>query len=654
MSVSKQPRKTRRDLKVALLGNPNVGKSVIFGFLTGRRATVSNYPGTTIEVSRGTFHHDKDKATLIDTPGVNSLVPMSEDEEVTRNLLLHEKMDAILQISDAKNLRRALLVSLQLSEMGLPFLLDLNMEDELAALGMKIDKEQLSALLGVPVVGTIAIQRKGLKDLQKRLSDITPSSYRFSYSEPIETACQKIASLLPASHLSQRSIALMILSSDKSLIPWLHERLPQETMDKIDGIRSQLARKYSEPMAYLINKQRMKAVDDLVDLVLKSEVRKKRGVLDRLGVYSMHSFWGIFILIAVLFLFYEFVGNFGAQIAVDWFENTLFGNYINPWATKIFAKVFFFSPFMRDLFVGEYGIITVALTYAMAIIFPIVTTFFIAFSIIEDSGYLPRLAIMLNRIFKWMGLNGKAVVPMVLGLGCDTMATMSARIMDTKKERIILTLLLALGIPCSAQLGIILAMLSVLPSWATVLWFAVVIGVILLVGYLSSKILSGGRSDFLMEIPPLRRPTLFNIMTKTVARLEWYLKEVVPLFILATLILFFLDKVHALTWIENMASPVVVRFLDLPPQAAEAFIVGFLRRDYGATHFFDLYHQGRLDAVQAIVSLIIMTLFVPCLANLMMIIKERGIVAALAIVGFIYPFAILIGGIVNWGLRWNF
>jgi ferrous iron transport protein B len=640
-----------KEVKVALVGNPNVGKSVIFGFLTGRYVTVSNYPGTTVEVSRGVSSLDGHKVTVIDTPGVNTLVPMSEDEQVTRNILLHEKLDSVVQVADAKNLRRALFITLQLAEMKLPFLLDLNMEDEAASLGFVINKEKLSSLLGVPVIGSIAIQKKGLRELRKKCLSLTPSTYQFHYSIEIEKAAKKLEEILPESPLSRKSVAMMILSGDKSLIEWLHQSLPDEAIDKIDKIRGDLARLYSEPLAYVINKQRLRWVDELMNAVVQQEKRSKEGWLAKFGRLSMHPVWGIFVLMGVLMAVYEFVGKFGAQVAVDWMEKGLFGHYINPWSVKLFAKIFFFSPFLQALFVGPYGIVTMALTYSLAIIFPIVITFFIAFSIMEDSGYLPRLAIMLNRIFKMMGLNGKAVVPMVLGLGCDTMATMTARIMDTKKERIILTLLLALGVPCSAQLGIVLGMLGALPYWATFLWLGVVGGTLVLVGFLSSQILPGTRSDFMMEIPPIRKPTLFNILTKTTARLEWYLKEVVPLFIVGTLALFFLDKSGALPKIEEFANPLVVGFLHLPKEATEAFLIGFLRRDYGATQFFDMFGKGKLDIVQAIVSLIVMTLFVPCLANVLMIVKERGMKTMFAIVGFIYPFAFLIGGIVNWSLR---
>jgi ferrous iron transport protein B len=641
----------KNEAKIALLGNPNVGKSVIFGCLTGRYTSVSNYPGTTVEVARGTSIVGRRKVTLIDTPGINTLVPMSEDEEVTRNILLEERIDSIIQVADAKNLRRALLISLQLIEMEMPFVLDLNMEDEAASMGVTIDKNELSSIIDTPIVGTVAIQKRGIKELQKSASSERKSKYRLRYSEDIEAAVAQIENLLPESNISPRSIALMLLSRDQTLVEWLHQKLSDETIDQIEKICNDLERYNTESLAYRINRQRLRAVDTLLTTVMKKESPARQGWATWLGQLCMHPIWGLGVLLVVLFLFYEFVGNFGAQIAVDWLENGLFGNYLNPLSAKLFSKIFFFSPFLQDFFVGPYGMITMALTYALAIIFPIVVTFFIAFSLIEDSGYLPRLAIMLNRIFKSIGLNGKAVVPMVLGLGCDTMATMSARIMDTRKERIILTLLLALGVPCSAQLGIILGMLGTMPFWVTILWFGVVIGIILSVGFLSARILPGHQSDFMMEIPPIRKPTLFNIISKTIARLEWYMKEVVPLFILGTLILFSLDKMNLLPAIQKLANPLVVHFLNLPPEGTEAFLIGFLRRDYGATRFFDMYTNGQLDVIQAAVSLVVMTLFVPCLANALMIIKERGLKIAIAIVAFIYPLAFFVGGVVNWGLR---
>src|SRR5262249_34824986 len=215
-------------------------------------------------------------------------------------------------------------------------------------------------------------------------------------------------------------------------------------------------------------------------------------------------------------------------------ENGLFGSVLNPWLTRMVTT---WSPwtFLSDMIVGPYGLFTMGVTYAIAIVLPIVVTFFFAFSVLEDSGYLPRLAVMLNRFFRVMGLNGRAVLPMVLGLGCDTMATLTTRILGTRKERVIVVLLLALGVPCSAQLGVILGMLAALSLRATLVWGVVVAGVVLLVGWLASRLIPGERADFILEIPPLRVPAPGNLVRKTMARVEWYLKEAVPLFLLGTL-----------------------------------------------------------------------------------------------------------------------
>jgi ferrous iron transport protein B len=258
---------------------------------------------------------------------------------------------------------------------------------------------------------------------------------------------------------------------------------------------------------------------------------------------------------------------------------------------------------------------------------------------------------MVNRVFKIMGLNGKAVLPMILGLGCDTMATLTTRILETKKERLLVTFLLALGVPCSAQLGVVLGMVSGISGLATSIWLGTMVGVLFLVGYLASKLLPGEPSDFVLELPPIRIPQVTNIVIKTMARVQWYLKEAVPLFVLGTLILFTAEKLGLLMLIQKLADPIVVGFLGLPSKAAEALVIGFLRRDYGAAGLFMLAKGGMLDQVQTVVSLIVVTLFVPCIANFFVMVKEQGVKAALYMVAFIFPFAFAVGGIINWLLR---
>jgi ferrous iron transport protein B len=637
--------------KVLLIGNPNVGKSALFGLLTGTYVTVSNYPGTTVEVTYGNAVLNKVKTLVIDTPGVNSLVPMSEDEKVTRDMLLSDRADVIVQVADTKNLRRGLLITLQLAEMGVPFILDLNMDDEARSRGIVINQETLSKILGVEVVKTVAIRRSGIDKLLKGIQHPRPSGIEVRYDDAIEGGIRDIVVLLPEANISRRALALMILAGDESLRGWLHANLQDHVIAEIDNIRQVVQAKFNNSLGYLINQRRMKKADEILAQVLSlHEAGKGSTIAFYIGKWSMHPVFGFPILLAVLYAVYQFVGVLGAGTAVNFLEKTVFGGYLNPWAIKIVDYVLP-VPFFQEMLVGDYGLVTMALTYAIAIVLPIVGFFFIAFGLLEDSGYLPRLAVMVNKIFKIMGLNGKAVLPMILGLGCDTMATLTTRILETKKERILVTLLLALGVPCSAQLGVILGLVAGLSAFATFIWLGTLVGVMLLVGYLAAKIIPGEPSDFVLELPPIRVPQIANILVKTAARVQWYLKEAVPLFILGTFILFISHKLGALAYIQKLTDPIVVTFLGLPSRAAEAFVIGFLRRDYGAAGLFMLAKEGLLDPIQIVVSLTVMTLFVPCIANFFMMVKERGMKIALYMLAFIFPFAFGVGGVLNWVLR---
>ena len=636
--------------KLILIGNPNVGKSVIFNYLTGKYVTVSNYPGTTVEVATGTLSAHGKKFEVLDTPGVNSLIPMSEDEKVTRDILLKEPKSHLVQVMDTKNIRRGLLISLQLLEMGLPFLVLLNMWDEAKSRGIEINIQTLSEILGAPILKTVATRKKGLEKIKENLMIQIPSSIPITYPEAVERGISQIIPFLPEETLSKRSLALMLLSGDESLADWLHQNLSEKDILKIEKIRQEIQGHFADPVGYLINQARLRKVDELLLQVMGIRGEAPKSVASFLGNLSIHPFWGIPILLFILWVTYEFVGVFGAQTSVKFLEETLFGKWLLPPLTYFFQR-FIPIPFLQELFIGPYGVITMALTYAIAIVLPIVGCFFLVFGLMEDSGYLPRLAVMTNQVFKKMGLNGKAVLPMVLGLGCDTMATMTTRILDTEKDRTIVTLLLALAVPCSAQLGIILGMFASLPALYFLTWIFMIAGILILVGYLASRVIPGEGSDFILEIPPLRIPLLSNVLVKTLARMEWYLKEAVPLFILGTLILFGLHKTNILTFLEKAATPLIVHWLGLPAKVTEAFIIGFLRRDYGAAGLFVLAKEGQLNPHQILVSLVTITLFIPCIAQFFMMIKERGLKRALWISAAVIPIAFGVGGMVNFLLR---
>jgi ferrous iron transport protein B len=662
------------DRTVILVGNPNVGKSVLFGALTGKYVTVSNYPGTTVEVTHGSAVIGGRPWRVMDTPGTNNLLPMSEDEQVTRDILLAESGYVCLQVCDAKNLRRGLLLTAQLAEAEVPFSLALNMADEAASRGIAIDFPRLAAALGIEVVSTVAVERKGLAALQAKLQEGRPSRFLPRYDPAIERAVETVAPILPRGGIGPRALALMALVGDDSLRTWLAGRLSPDDLARIDGVRRELAARYPESLRFVVARQRLAAVDRLHDAVVtRGGASAGSGAARRLGHWSTHPLWGVPILVAVLAFSYLFVGVLGAGTAVDFLGHTVFDGHVVPWTDRLVRALLPDGPAARFLvgppgvpviesggiLVGRYGIVSMGLSYGLAIVLPIVATFFVTFSMLEDSGYLPRLAVMVNKLFRRMGLNGKAVLPMVLGLGCDTMATMTARIMETRKERVIVTLLLALGVPCSAQIAVILAMTAGLPLAATG-WFAATILVVLfLVGWLAAKVLPGRGSDFMLELPPLRVPQAGNIAVKTLARIEWYLREAMPLFVLGTLLLWGLDRFGWLRALEQAAKPVVTGLLGLPPEAAAAFILGFLRRDYAAAGLFQRY-QPFMDAgtmtrtmqIEVTVALVTVTLFIPCIANFFMIVKERGWKTGAGMAAFILPFSVGVGAAVNVLMRW--
>ncbi|MEW6720198.1 MAG: ferrous iron transport protein B [Thermodesulfobacteriota bacterium] len=645
--------KGARSGAVILVGNPNVGKSVVFGALTGRYVNVSNYPGTTVEVTRGEARDRGKVYEVIDTPGVYSLLPMSEDERVTRDILMRETGASVLQVCDARNMRRSLMITIQLAEMGVPLVLAVNMADEARNEGVMPRLEMLSEHLRVPAAATVAVRKQGTDKLLPLLENPSPAIVSIHYGGRIEEAIAGMEELLPReTPIGKRALALMLLCGDDSLTPWLAGTLSAQRIREMNALRNRLTEAAGEDIAYKVNQTRLAWIDRLLGVLGREEAPPKGfDFAQRFGRLSMDPVYGVPILAGVLFLAYEFVGVFGAGYLVDLLEATVFEGYVVPAAAWAVDRVFPW-PFVKDLLVGPYGLVSMALSYAIAIVLPIVGTFFFGFGILEDSGYLPRLAVMVDRAFKKIGCNGKAVLPMILGLGCDTMATLTTRILETRRERIIVTLLLALGIPCSAQLGVILGMLAEIGPAASLTWFSILVGVIFLVGYLAAKVLPGESSDFILEIPPIRWPKPSNLLVKTMARIEWYLREAVPLFILGTLILFASDRLGFLPWVQKAAEPLVVKMLDLPPKTAEAFLIGFLRRDYGAAGLFSMAKAGLLTNLQVVVSLITITLFIPCLANLLVIYKEHGgkVTAGMAL--FIFPFAVFVGAAVNFAARW--
>jgi ferrous iron transport protein B len=638
-------KETGSEKKIVLVGCPNVGKSVVFNSLTGAYTTVSNYPGTSVEVSRGHCQIAGEHFQVLDTPGMYSLLPITEEERVGRRILFDEQPHVVVHVVDARNLERMLPMTLQLIEAGLPVLLLVNIIDEAERIGMRIDIALLEEKLGIPVVGAAIGRKRGVGELRQALADYRPHQAVFAYAADLEQDIQQVAALLHGSYrLARRSLALLLLQRDEELqgrVRAVEGRNAATVEEAVNAVI--FARRVD--LHLRISLERKRISKRLLDGVVAQRDGARPALAERLSLLTMNPWTGIPLLLAVLYFgLYEFVGGFGAGTVVDLLEGALFEKTLNPWVIAWFEEQVPWY-WLRELVVGEYGLFTLGVRYAVAIVLPIVGTFFIAFAMIEDSGYFPRLAMLVDRVFKRIGLNGRAVIPMVLGFGCDTMATVVTRTLETVRERIIATLLLTLAIPCSAQMGVILGLLSGVPG-ALVVWIITLTGIFLLVGLLAARVVPGERPMFYMEIPPMRLPQPRNVLVKTLTRMQWYFLEIFPLFMIASVLLWAGKLSGALNWLVNVMQP-VMRLLGLPNETAAAFIFGFFRRDFGAAGLYDLQTNGLLNPVQLTVAAVTLTLFVPCVAQFLIMKKERGWNVALIIFVLVTALAFAVGWALN-------
>ena len=633
--------------KIILVGNPNVGKSVLFNALTGSYTAVSNYPGTSVEVLSGKASIQGESFEVLDTPGMYSLMPITEEERVGRDILFKQKADVVVHVIDARNIERMLPMTLQLIEAGLPVVLAVNIIDEAERIGMTIDIPMLEQRLGVPVVGSAFALKRGLTELSTVITSYDGSHHPdfFPYSIDVERDIGRVAFKLTGDYtMSARTIALLLLQKDEEI----YDRVAEKEGDNFNAVDTQASAVIFERRADLhltISLERKRVCKGILEDVVTQENKRHGSFGEKLSTFTMNPWTGIPLLILVLYLvLYEFVGGFGAGTLVDWIEGGMFEEWLIPWVEQI-GQDYIPWYWLQELVIGEYGLITLGVRYAVAIILPIVATFFLAFSMIEDSGYFPRLALLVDRVFKRFGMSGRAVIPIVLGLGCDTMAVMVTRTLESVRERIIATVLLTLTIPCSAQLGVIMGLLSEVP-WALTIWVACIGLLFIVVGLLAEKMMPGEEAVFYMELPPLRMPQLRNVLVKTLSRMHWYFLEIFPLFMFASVILWAGKMTGALKGVIVSLEP-VMHLLGLPTSTAAVFVLGFFRRDFGAAGLYDMQSSGLLSATQLTVAAVTLTLFVPCIAQFLMMKKERGWKLSLIIFVFVTLVAFLVGAVLN-------
>jgi ferrous iron transport protein B len=636
------------------MGLPNVGKSTIFRRLIKNRAKSSTYPGTTVEVKRGEVRVEGQEVEIIDTPGVENLFSNTDQEKVARSILIDEIPDLVIQVADAKNLKRSLALTSLLAEMKIPLVLVLNMVDEAAQKGIKVKRHKLEDRLGAAVIETVASEGMGIPALLSALDQAAPPAHPSRLPPALSEAVRRLSALMTDKAYpdwGKRALALFSLAADKETSEWAQQRSGISDQQEAAGIIEAAGRPYHRTLDLAIFR-----ANDLWAEALSAESIyytpvTSTPILNRVGDLALTPVTGLLILFALLTALYFIVGKFAAGFLVDFLVKDIFGDLVGPQLNNMAALIP--SAWVRELIVGEYGLYSMALVPAFGLVLPVIVVFFFTFGFMEDSGYFSRLSILLDRLFRKIGLNGKAVLPLVLGFSCVTMATISTRILDSKRERFIAIFLLSLGVPCSAKLSIILVILAQVSFAAFLVVFGVVFVLTITSGFVLSKLLSGKSTPFIMEIPPIRIPSLINVITKTSYRSVMFLREALPLFMISALGLFLLEKIGLLVVLERFLAPVVKGFLGLPPQFAESLIMGFLRGEAGIAVLKKLVDTGVMDHLQLVVAMIVTILFIPCVTSFLLIIKEQGPKKALAIVFSVTVCAILTGGLMNYFLRWH-
>ncbi len=583
---------------------------------------------------------------LYDTPGSATFAANSEDEAVSRDLLLSGQVDSVLFVADAKNPRRSLPFALEVAEFDLPMLISLNMVDESEVMGVHIDKKILKRELGVPIVQTVATERQGLHRLSEQLLSPNTSKRKTRFPEAIEQALVSLEKILQNSRVAPRALGVLLLSGDQNVQSWIEEHLGELALRRAKSILDSAVKSFSAPLKKVISGSFYDEARRIIDRAVISK-KKSPSLLVRFGGLAQRPLPGTLIGLGVLVLAYYWVGVFGATFVVDNLSSRLFEGILIPWCES--AVRYIPSSFVRDAIMDpDFGLLPSGLFLAIGIVLPVLFCFYSLQAVLEDSGYLPRLAVLFDRLFRKFGLNGQGLIPLILGFSCIAMSVITARMLPSKKERNILTLLVV-GIPCAPLLAVMTVILDKIPATAAVVVFGFVGLRIAVTGIVAAKILPGKLPDLILEIPQMRVPTWRVLLSKTWRRTWQFMREAVPVFLAASFIVFLIDRFGGLAALSEMGKPVVQGLLGLPDQAVQVFVKTAIRRENGAT---ELEHvRAHFDNVQLVVIMLVMTFVMPCINTTAVIVKERGIKACLTILATSVAIAILTGALVNASCR---
>ncbi|MHC1578645.1 MAG: FeoB small GTPase domain-containing protein [Dehalococcoidia bacterium] len=568
--------------RILLVGNPNVGKSALFSRLTGTHIIASNYPGTTVGFTKGYLKLGEERAELIDVPGNYTLEPGSKAEEVAVEMLKDGEL--VINVVDATNLERNLNLTLQLLEKQIPMIVALNMWDDTRHRGISIEAAKLEDLLGVPVVPTVGITGQGVRELVRRLPEAKVPVHSRTYS-----------------------------NSD----------------------------------------ERWASVGDIVNQV-QSLSHPRRRWYETLEDASTHRVGGIIIALLILlaiFWFVRFIGEGIINYVVAPFFEGLWTPVLVKLSAALGAEGFWHNVLVGKLFDGgidyfqSFGLLSTGLYIPLAAVLPYIIAFYLALGILEDVGYLPRLAVLMDNIMHRLGLHGYAIIPTILGLGCNVPGIMATRILESRKQRFIAATLISIGVPCAALQAMIIGLVGNPESGGGLGYVAIVYATLFLswvvIGLILNHTVKGFNPELLVEIPPYRLPPWRVIGQKLWLRVSGFLKEALPVVLGAVLVVNILYGLGVFDAIANIAAPVLTRLWGLPKETIAPLVVGFLRKDAAMGMLASLH----LTAKQLVVSSTVLAMFFPCVATFVMLARELGARDMLKSIGIMIAAVLLVGSL---------
>jgi len=630
-----------REITIALAGNPNAGKSVVFNQLTGGNQIIGNWPGKTVERTEGWIRYRGRRIRIVDLPGIYSLSTYTEEELIAREFILSGTPDVIINVIDASLLERSLFLTLQLLETEKPLVLAINQLDVAESKGLKTDVDTLSKLLGVPAVGIIATKGMGLNRLLATAIELAEKRERVvppMYGGEIEQSLEELVRLLGEAYpeYPARWLAIKILERDE----WIGKlSIPEEILDRAEEVRNKIEETHKESIEVVISSERY-ALASRIARSSQYYERKKRTILQNLDTVLLHPILGYVSML--FFLFVTFVALFKIGAVGSSFLEALFSN-LDRFISNVSIPEVFKNLLWDGLLSGFISGITIALPYILP--------FYLFLSFLENSGYLARIAFLTDSIMHKLGLHGKGIIPIIMGYGCNVPAILGTRILESKRERTIVSFLSML-IPCSARTVVILGLVGIFLGlkWALLIYILDLV-IIYIAGVLMNRYYPGETPGLIMEVPDLRIPVIKPTLRQSWFRIKEFLYVALPYMMLGSTML---EVIKILGWfdaINRILSPIIVYWLGLPPITGIVLIFGLLRKELtlillstlsGTTNFSMI-----LNPRQMFIFSLFVTLYIPCLATIAALKKELGNITAFLLVIAEISLSLLIAGILN-------